>query len=87
MMKKATAILFSLVMILGLAACRNSASQTEQLPVEGNSVESTANMEESTENSSTDVENRPFFPYSASCERGVGYGDFGYADVQHQFCL
>lgn len=57
MMKKATAILFSLVMILGLAACRNSASQTEQLPVEGNSVESTANMEESTENSSTDVEN------------------------------
>lgn len=56
-MKKAIAILLSLVMILGLAACGNSASQTKQSSKEGNSVESTANIEESTENSSTDVPN------------------------------
>lgn len=57
MMKKTIAILLSLVMILGLAACGNSASQTEQPSTEENSVESTAGMEEATENSSTDVEN------------------------------
>lgn len=56
-MKKAIAILLSLVMIFGLAACGNSASQTKQSSKEGNSVESTANIEESTENSSTDVPN------------------------------
>jgi len=57
MMKKTIAILLSLVMILGLAACGNSASQTEQPSTEENSVESTSNIEETTENSSTDVEN------------------------------
>ena len=57
MMKKTIAILLSLVMILGLAACGNSASQTEPPSTEENSVESTSNIEEATENSNTDVEN------------------------------
>lgn len=57
MMKKIIAILLSLVMILGLAACGNSASQTEQPSTEEDSVESTSNMEEDTENSNTVVEN------------------------------
>ena len=57
MMKKTIAILLSLVMILGLVACGNSASQTEQPSTEENPVESTASMEESAESSNTDVEN------------------------------
>lgn len=57
MMKKTIAILLSLVMIFGLAACGNSASQTEQPPTEENSVESTTSMKESVEGSNTDVEN------------------------------
>lgn len=57
MMKKTIAILLSLVMILGLVACGNSASQTEQPSTEENPVESTAGMEESAESSNTDVEN------------------------------
>ena len=56
-MKKTIAILLSLVMILGLAACGNSASRTEQPSTEENSAESAASMEETAENSSTDVEN------------------------------
>lgn len=54
-MKKAIAILLSLVMILGLAACGNSASQTEQPSTEDTSVESKADTN-SAENS-TDMEN------------------------------
>ena len=57
MMKKTIAILLSLVMILGLAACGNSASRTEQSSTEENSVESTASVEESVESSNTDAEN------------------------------
>ncbi|XCP87123.1 flavodoxin [Roseburia hominis] len=56
-MKKTIAVLLSLVIIFGLVACGNSASQTEQPSTEENSVESTSNIEETTENSSTDVEN------------------------------
>lgn len=55
MMKKTIAILLSLVMIFGLAACGNSASQTEQSSTEENSVESTASMEESVEGGNTDA--------------------------------
>lgn len=54
-MKKAIAVLLSLVMILGLAACGNSASQTEQPSTEDTSVESKADTN-SAENS-TDMEN------------------------------
>ena len=54
-MKKAIAILLSLTMILGLAACGNSASQTEQPSTEDTSVESKADTN-SAENS-TDMEN------------------------------
>ena len=54
MMKKTIAILLSLVMILGLAACGNSASQTEQPSTEDTSVESKAGTE-SAENG-TDME-------------------------------
>ena len=54
-MKKAIAILLSLTMILGLAACGNSASQTEQPSTEDTSVESKADTN-SAENS-TDKEN------------------------------
>lgn len=54
-MKKAIAILLSLTMILGLAACGNSASQTEQPFTEDTSVESKADTE-SAENG-TDMEN------------------------------
>lgn len=57
MMKKTIAILLSLVMILGLAACGNSASQTEQPSTDETSVESPAGTEESSESGSTDVEN------------------------------
>lgn len=57
MMKKTIAILLSLVMILGLAACGNSASQTEPPSTEENPVENTASMEEAAESSNTDVEN------------------------------
>ena len=53
MMKKAIAILLSLVMILGLAACENSASQTEQPSTEKTSVESKTD----TESSETNTEN------------------------------
>lgn len=55
MMKKAIAILLSLTMILGLAACGNSASQTEQPSTEDTSVESKSDTN-SAENS-TDMEN------------------------------
>ena len=55
MMKKAIAILLSLTMILGLAACGNSASQTEKPSTEDTSVESKADTN-SAENS-TDKEN------------------------------
>lgn len=54
-MKKAITILLSLTMILGLAACGNSASQTEQPSTEDTSVESKADTE-SAENG-TDMEN------------------------------
>ena len=54
-MKKAIVILLSLTMILGLAACGNSASQTEQPSTEDTSVESKADTE-SAENG-TDMEN------------------------------
>lgn len=57
MMKKTIAILLSLVMVLGLAACGNSASRTEQSSTEENSVESTASVEESVEGSNTDADN------------------------------
>lgn len=56
MMKKTIAILLSLVMIFGLAACGNSASRTERSSTKENSMESTASMEESVEGSNTDVE-------------------------------
>lgn len=54
-MKKAIAILLSLTMILGLAACGNSASQTEQPSTEDTSVESKADTKSA--ESSTDMEN------------------------------
>mgnify|MGYP000027398406 FL=1 len=54
-MKKAIAILLSLTMILGLAACGNSASQTEQPSTEDTSVESKAHTKSA--ESSTDMEN------------------------------
>ena len=54
-MKKAIAILLSLTMILGLAACGNSASQTEQPSTEDTSVESKADTESA--ETSTDMEN------------------------------
>ena len=56
-MKKAIAILLSLTMILGLAACGNSASQTEQPSTEDTSVESKADTnaaENSTDKENTD---------------------------------
>ena len=56
-MKKTIAILLSLVMILGLAACGNSTSRTEQSSAEENSVESTSSVEESAESGNADVEN------------------------------
>lgn len=52
-MKKTMAILLSLFMILCFAACGNSASQTEKLSTEENSVESTPNDVASVENSNT----------------------------------
>ncbi|WP_418751560.1 flavodoxin [Frisingicoccus sp.] len=57
MMKKTIAILLFLGMVLGLAACGKSASQTEQPTTEEDSVESRSSMEEAAENSSTDAEN------------------------------
>ena len=54
-MKKAIAILLSLTMILVLAACGNSASQTEQPSTEDTSVESKADTKSA--ESSTDMEN------------------------------
>ena len=54
-MKKAIAILLSLTMILGLAACGNSASQTEQPSTDDTSVESKADTN-AAENG-TDMEN------------------------------
>ncbi len=47
MMKKTIAILLSLVMILGLAACGNSASRTEQLSTEENSKTDVSDVQES----------------------------------------
>lgn len=55
-MKKIIAILFSLIMILGLAACKNSASQTEQPSTEEKSVESTESIEKAAESDSINVE-------------------------------
>lgn len=46
MMKKISASLLSLVMILGLAGCSNSASQLAQPSTEDTSAESTTNIEE-----------------------------------------
>lgn len=54
-MKKAIAILLSLTMILGLAACGNSASQTEQPSTEDTFVESKADTESA--ETSTNMEN------------------------------
>lgn len=54
MMKKIIAILLSLVMAMGLAACGNSAGQTEQPSTEESYA---ASIEKSAENSSTDVDN------------------------------
>lgn len=54
-MKKAIAILLSLTMFLGLAACGNSASQTEQPSTEDTSVESKADTESA--ETSTNMEN------------------------------
>ena len=54
-MKKAIAILLSLTMFLGLAACGNSASQTEQPSTEDTSVESKAGTESA--ETSTNMEN------------------------------
>lgn len=56
-MKKIIAILLFLGMVLGLAACGKSASQTGQPTTEEDSVESRLSMEEATENSGTDAEN------------------------------
>lgn len=57
MMKKIIAILLFLSMVLGLAACGKSASQTGQPTTEEDFVESRSSMEEAAENSSTDAEN------------------------------
>lgn len=57
MMKKTIAILLFLGMVLGLAACEKSASQTGQPTTEEDFVESRSSMEEAAENSSTDAEN------------------------------
>ena len=57
MMKKIIAILLFWGMVLGLAACGKSASQTEQPAAEEDFVESRSSMEEAAENSSTDAEN------------------------------
>ena len=54
-MKKAIAILLSLTMFLGLAACGNSASRTEQPSTEDTSVESKADTESA--ETSTNMEN------------------------------
>ncbi len=56
MMKKVITVLISLLMILSLAACGNSASQTEQPSTEEKPVTSTVDSKEPAENS-TDVEN------------------------------
>ena len=56
-MKKTIAILLSLVMLLGLAACGNSASRTEQSSAGETPAQSTASMGESVEGSNTDAEN------------------------------
>lgn len=52
-MEKTITIVLSLFMILCLAACGNSASQTEKTTTEENSVESTTNDAASAENSNT----------------------------------
>lgn len=56
MMKKVITVLISLLMILSLAACGNSASQTGQPSTEEKPVAGTVNSEEPVENS-TDAEN------------------------------
>ena len=58
MMKKTIAVLLSLVMLLGLAACKDSGGQAEPASAEGNSIESTATMEETTKNSNVDEESK-----------------------------
>lgn len=49
MMKKAITVLFSLIMILGLSACRNTASQTEQPSAEKNSAKNSADVSDKQE--------------------------------------
>ena len=56
MMKRTIAMFLSLAMILGLAACGNSASQTEQPSTGENPVASTAGNEEAAKNSNPVVE-------------------------------
>ena len=56
MMKKVITVLISLLMILSLAACGNSASQPGQPSTEEKPAAGTVNSEESAENS-TDAEN------------------------------
>lgn len=53
-MKKTGTIVLALFMILGLAACANSASKAEQSSAQRNAAESTANDTAPTENSNTD---------------------------------
>lgn len=53
-MKKTIAILLSLLMVLSLAACGNSASQTEPSSTESSSAESSASNDTSTEADITD---------------------------------
>lgn len=62
-MKKTIALLLSILMIISLAACQDSQTQTEQSPTENNSVESSASDDTSAESSHTDdaeaVETQP----------------------------
>ena len=53
MMKKVITILISLLMILSLAACGNSVSQTRQPSTEEKPAAGTVNSEESAENTDT----------------------------------
>lgn len=53
-MKKTIAILFSVLIILSLTACGNSANSTEQSAVEGNSIETGINDDANSVQESTD---------------------------------
>ena len=59
MMKKTIAILLSLVMILGLAACGNSGNRTDHISAEEISLESKADSEETPAESKADSEETP----------------------------